>query len=440
MRWVGVSAVGVLTLLAMAFVGAASSVPQSVYAFGGAPFYGSTGLVPLNQPITAMAARPDGTGYWTVTKSGEVSPFGAAGFYGSITSTALARPIVGITSTASGNGYLLVANDGGVFAFGDALFTGSLAGSVGTKDVVGIAANPTGTGYWVVTRTGKVVNFGDAPYLGSSDTLALNGPIVGIAAAPSGNGYWLAARDGGVFTFGAAAFHGSMGDSKLERAVVGISPTGSGYLLASSEGGVYAFGDAAYSGSLAFLDVPQPTVAVVAHHGGGYWLALSGHLAKASSPRPEPSYLPADTVVLGDTATMPAASYRQLHASASCTVQILDKDGVARLLGGPGRNVIRIRPTDTSFESQHCGAWTTDLFPATPTLDSPVGDGTWLLGIDIESGTWTASGGSGCQWKTQADLAGLSSSVLASGNTPTVTLHGDEVGFTSVGCGTWSHS
>ena len=37
-----------------------------IFAFGGAPFYGSMGGKPLNQPIVGIASTPTGTGYWQV--------------------------------------------------------------------------------------------------------------------------------------------------------------------------------------------------------------------------------------------------------------------------------------------------------------------------------------------------------------------------------------
>ena len=37
-----------------------------VFNYGDAAFYGSTGAINLNKPIVAMAATPDGQGYWIV--------------------------------------------------------------------------------------------------------------------------------------------------------------------------------------------------------------------------------------------------------------------------------------------------------------------------------------------------------------------------------------
>src|SRR5581483_1538331 len=37
-----------------------------IFNYGSAGFFGSTGAIPLNQPIVGMAATPDGRGYWMV--------------------------------------------------------------------------------------------------------------------------------------------------------------------------------------------------------------------------------------------------------------------------------------------------------------------------------------------------------------------------------------
>jgi hypothetical protein len=54
-----------------------------IFTFGDAPFYGSTGSLHLSQPIVAMAAMPDGHGYWFTAADGGLFAFGSAPFYGS---------------------------------------------------------------------------------------------------------------------------------------------------------------------------------------------------------------------------------------------------------------------------------------------------------------------------------------------------------------------
>jgi hypothetical protein len=76
-----------------------------------------------------MAPTPDGKGYWLVASDGGVFTYGDAGFYGSVGVMHLNQPIVGMQPTPDGHGYWLVASDGGVFTYGDAEFYGSLGGS-----------------------------------------------------------------------------------------------------------------------------------------------------------------------------------------------------------------------------------------------------------------------------------------------------------------------
>ena len=53
-----------------------------VFSFGEAKFHGSMGGRPLNQPIVAIAATPDGGGYWLVASDGGVFSFGDGLFAG----------------------------------------------------------------------------------------------------------------------------------------------------------------------------------------------------------------------------------------------------------------------------------------------------------------------------------------------------------------------
>ena len=72
-----------------------------------------------------MAPTPSGKGYWLVARDGGVFAFGDAPFRGSTGDITLNQPIIGIVPTPGGDGYWFVASDGGVFAFGDAPFLGS---------------------------------------------------------------------------------------------------------------------------------------------------------------------------------------------------------------------------------------------------------------------------------------------------------------------------
>jgi hypothetical protein len=178
-----------------------------VFAFGDAPFFGSTGGWSLNRPVVDLAVRPaagGADGYWLVAGDGGVFSFGRAPFRGSTGSLKLNRPIVTMASTPSGDGYWLTATDGGVFAFGDARFFGSTGGLRLAEPVVAMAPTPSGGGYWMAAADGGVFAFGDARFLGSA-TGGGRSPVVDLVVSPTGLGYQLLRADGSITSFGDAA-------------------------------------------------------------------------------------------------------------------------------------------------------------------------------------------------------------------------------------------
>jgi len=240
-----------------------------IFTFGQAGFFGSTGAIPLNQPIVGMAATPDGRGYWMVASDGGIFAFGDAAFYGSMGGKPLNQPIVGIAPTRTGQGYWMVASDGGIFAFGDAPFYGSMGATHLNKPIVGIASTPDGHGYWMVASDGGIFAFGDAGFFGSTGAVNLAKRIESMAPTPDGQGYWLVAGDGGVFSFGDAGFFGSAAGSTDKR-VVDIAPsaTGQGYYVTASSGAVFAYGDAKYLGGASDQHLSHGIIGMVALNGG----------------------------------------------------------------------------------------------------------------------------------------------------------------------------
>ncbi len=243
-----------------------------IFAYGDAPFAGSTGGMRLNKPIVGMASNPAGTGYWFVASDGGIFAFGDAKFFGSTGAMKLNKPIVGMAPTPTGQGYYLVASDGGIFSFGDARFRGSTGAIKLNKPIVGMAVAPNGRGYWLVASDGGVFAFGNgARFFGSTGDLKLVQPIVGIAATNSNDGYWFVAADGGLFSFGdARTFTPKLGGSPVTG--LAKSPDGDGLWVARANGEVNGYGSVPSLGSLtsapaspivgiAPLEIPDPVPA-----------------------------------------------------------------------------------------------------------------------------------------------------------------------------------
>ncbi len=235
-----------------------------VFAFGGAQFYGSTGAIPLAQPIVGMTTTPDSQGYWFVARDGGIFAYGDATFAGAVPSVASVDDVVGMAACPTG-GYWVAAADGRVWAFGGAPAFPSLGTyGVHVDDVVGIAASAGGGGFYLVAADGGIYAYGDAGFHGSMGGVPLNRPVVGLAVDPATGGYWEVAADGGIFAFD-APYLGSTGDIDLARPIVGITPdpSGKGYWFVASDGGVFGEGKSSYQGSLPGIGV-TPTAGMVA--------------------------------------------------------------------------------------------------------------------------------------------------------------------------------
>ncbi len=227
-----------------------------IFSFG-APFYGSTGAIHLNQPIVGMAEDPLTGGYWFVASDGGVFAYNAP-FYGSMGGKPLNKPIVGMAVDPVTGGYWLVASDGGIFSF-NAPFYGSTGAIHLNQPIVGMAADPQTGGYWFVAADGGIFNY-NAPFYGSMGSTPLNKPVVGMAADGATGGYWLVASDGGIFSFH-AAFYGSTGAIRLNKPIVGMaaSPSGQGYWFVAADGGVFSY-NVPFLGSMGSVVLNQPVV------------------------------------------------------------------------------------------------------------------------------------------------------------------------------------
>jgi hypothetical protein len=245
-----------------------------IFTFGDAPFYGSTGSLKLQRPVTGITPTADHGGYWLVASDGGVFTFGDAGFYGSIPGLGLApsgssnsdrlnAPIVGMVPSADGGGYFMVAADGGVFAFGDAKFEGSCP-SIGGCSGAAVAVMPdaSGDGYWLVTSTGRVYAFGDAASYGAPGPQTV--PVTSAVRTTDGAGYWVLFANGVVDAYGDAKdFGGPIGSVNTSDPTTTIftTPDGGGYWVASANGSVFTYGDAPYEGGTSAMRLNGPIIA-----------------------------------------------------------------------------------------------------------------------------------------------------------------------------------
>ena len=104
-------------------------------------------------------------------------------------------------------------------------------------------------------------------------------------------------------------------------------------------------------------------------------------------------------------------------------------DGIEKLAGIP-----RVLPMPGSPTSITSLPW--------PELASPFGDGTFIIGLDVASGTWRSQGGDSCYWERLSGFSGELKHVEANdigGSNNIVTIQSTE-GFSSANCGIWTRS
>jgi hypothetical protein len=102
--------------------------------------------------------------------------------------------------------------------------------------------------------------------------------------------------------------------------------------------------------------------------------------------------------------------------------------------------VITIAATDKGFKSTRCGTWTQDLSAITA-IQTSFADGIFIIGTDVQAGTYRSTGGSGCYYARLSGFGGTLSEVLANENTSAsaiVTIAPTDKGFQSSRCGTWT--
>ena len=240
--------------------GTSSGVPVSVAPRGLLLLSGGGAVTPLDGAATypgpapvsgavAVAATPDGFGYWVLQPNGAISAYGDAKPMHAVVPPA--TPVAGMAISPTGNQGWLLSQDGQVSVLSTtASSTVSQATyNLPTGTYTAISADPLATGYYAVNRAGTVI--GEGTVAGTWHT-GIH-PAVSVAADPNG-GFWVLGRNGSV-----AAVDGAQNFGNLKRVIaltgqvpvtIQSTPDGAGYYLATAQGKLYAFGDATLPNNL----------------------------------------------------------------------------------------------------------------------------------------------------------------------------------------------
>lgn len=190
---------------------------------------------------------------------------------------------------------------------------------------------------------------------------------------------------------------------------------------------------------LAVVDVAPPDVGF-ASQGCGTWTAGT------PAPRATPGEAPVDGLLLVGHEVAPGRYRATPRLPATCVWDRLGAFAGRRgdeVVGSSWRastTIVDIAPSDAGFSSRGCG-WRADWAPAA-VPGEPFGDGTWIVGAEIEPGRYrqvtpASRGGRACAWKRVSGFGGTGPEVIASGEEATVEIAATDTGFISHACGGW---
>lgn len=174
--------------------------------------------------------------------------------------------------------------------------------------------------------------------------------------------------------------------------------------------------------------------------------------ATATTPKqvPTPTPFSGKIVTFGDGThivgkDIQPGTYRTRKASSNCYyARLSGLDGTPdEIIANNSTNaptIITIDATDKGFQSSNCGTWTTDMSAIT-TSKTSFGDGIYLVGTDIQPGTYKSSGLNNCYLARLRGFGGTLNTIIANTRATTatvVTIAPTDKGFQSSNCGTWT--
>ena len=143
---------------------------------------------------------------------------------------------------------------------------------------------------------------------------------------------------------------------------------------------------------------------------------------------------------------IPPGRYRSVNTSSALCYwarlrNLTGRDDIIANDAGAGPRLVEILATDVAVESTGCSPWTEVTGAVTGSPTAPFGDGVYLVGVDIQAGTWRSDGtGTGCYWARLSNIRGQDDIIANNfGSAPAiVTVLATDVAFEVSRCGNWS--
>lgn len=140
---------------------------------------------------------------------------------------------------------------------------------------------------------------------------------------------------------------------------------------------------------------------------------------------------------------MEPGTYRSTGDGLCAWNRLASFDGSGNIIAsgfGTGRQVVTIAESDVGFDSGGCGEWSDELAPITTPTGPVPGNGTYIVGVDMEPGLWRSEAGLLCAYSRLRSFTGkddvISTDVASS--SAVVTIKPDDAGFRTGGCGDWT--
>ncbi len=119
-------------------------------------------------------------------------------------------------------------------------------------------------------------------------------------------------------------------------------------------------------------------------------------------------------------------TYRTRTASSGCYFARLSGFGgtTGEIISNANTDapaIVTISASDKGFEASSCGTWTNDLSAITSSKTS-FGDGMYIVGTDIQPGTYKNSGQANCYYARLSGFGGTTDDIIANDNTDASTI------------------